>query len=166
MDSYKLAIIWGSDDSSRNIKDGQVERIGDIHEDSLHILSLLEVARTRFKDISLFQILNERHLPEVAAYIFTVYGHIVFLNLTKEERKYGKTGLFLMPQKITDKQKEAFLSMQEELSNYNFIEMGYNLRIVDGILTSDSLLTDRGNLEDLLKQYLEATNQIEASFKR
>ena len=65
MDEYKLAFIYGDTDQKRKIVEGQIERVGDIHdEDVLHIRCLLDYARERYSDVEIFQRLNLRHKPE------------------------------------------------------------------------------------------------------
>lgn len=106
MENYKLAFIYGKDDENRNIKEGNIERLGDAHdEEQLHINCLLEYAKHRYSDIGIFKKLNSNHMPETAGYFFTLFGHIVFFNTTKNVEKYGKSGIFLMPQELTDIQK-------------------------------------------------------------
>jgi len=139
MDNYKFAVIYGNEDCEKNIEDGKIEKYGDIKlSDFNHIDYLLEFIDSKFHDVNMFKTLNNRHTPEIAAFLISRFGHTIFLNATKDAKKYGKSGIFIMPDKISKKQKEAIYSFFEEIKDFS-ITIIYNLKIVDGILDGISL---------------------------
>jgi hypothetical protein len=139
MDNYKFAIINGEDNSEKDIQAGKVERYGNIEFGDLnHIDYLMEYIDNKFSDVPMFKSLNNRHTPEIAAFLISRLGYIVFLNATKNAKRYGKTGIFIMPDEITDKQKEALYSFYEEIKDFS-VTIIYNLKIVDGFLDGVNL---------------------------
>lgn len=56
-------------------------------------------------------------------------GNIVFLNTTtyieKTPSKHGRTGIVIMPDTITEEQQDALIQLEEELGNYNEIQLWY-----------------------------------------
>ena len=44
MNEYKIAVIYGHDDSSKNMKVGEIERRGKMNDETLHVRCLLECA--------------------------------------------------------------------------------------------------------------------------
>ena len=91
MIDFKCAIIYGYDDERRNIKNGQIEKIGNINSGELHIKCLLDLINRRYHDIKLFNNLNENHQPEVASYLLSLLGNIIFLNT-----KQTKLGILIL----------------------------------------------------------------------
>jgi len=73
-------------------------------------------------------------------------------------KKYGKFGMFLLPDKLTDNQKEALNDFCSSISNFD-ISINYDLSIDTGIL--DSKTIQGFNHEkpiDLLNVYLNRIN--------
>lgn len=140
MDNYKLAFIHGHSDKERNIQEGKIEKYGVLDEGSLHILSLLDYAKETYPDVPIFKQLNDRYAPEAVGYIYTKLGDIVFLNMTTDVQKYGKTGLIMLPDNITEKQKEGLYTLAEMIDGYS-ICISYDLELVDGILEGKELYT-------------------------
>lgn len=102
MDNYKIAIIYGNNDDKRNIKDGSIELLGKQTQDDLHIMNLINYLNEKYSDVDFFKQITIRHMPEIPSYFITQFGHAVFLNMTKNVQKYGKCGMFLMPDNISD----------------------------------------------------------------
>ncbi len=139
MENYKFAIIYGNDDSKRNIEVGKIEKYGDLRIGDLnHIDYLIEYIDSKYSDIDMFKVLNNRHAPEIAAYLISRLGSVVFLNATKDAKKYGKTGFFMMPDAITEEQKESMYAFCSEIKDFN-VSIYYNLKIVDGFLDGANL---------------------------
>ncbi len=161
IDNYKLAFIYGADDEKRNIKDGEIEMIGNAHdEDELHIKSLLDYSKEKYSDIEVFKRLTIKHTPDVAGYFFTLFGHIIFFNTTKNIEKYGKTGIFMMPKIISEKQRESLKDFIEILDEYS-INICYDLELVDGILEAKELHSvNKENSIKLLNTYLQKENKV------
>lgn len=161
MDNNKFAVIYGNEDSKRDIRDGQIEKYGDIKFSDLnHIDYLMEYISQKFKDVEMFKALNNRHSPEVAAFLISRLGHAVFLNATKNAKKYGKSGIFIMPDEISDKQKEALYSFYEEIKDFS-ITIIYNLKIVDGFLDGVNLASvNREDSKKTLDSFFEKVNIV------
>lgn len=136
MDEYKIAIIYGTTDEQRNIKEGNIEKIGDINDPYLlHSSCLLDFARTKYPDIKIFQKLTYRSSPETIGYFFAQLGHILFLNTTK---KGNKTGLFIMPDNITERQKNTLYNFAEHLAGFT-VGIFYDLNLISGIVDGREL---------------------------
>lgn len=136
MENYKLVFIYGVNDPNKNIKNGEMEGIGDVQDETLlHINCLLDYAKTKYPNIPIFQQLNNRHRPETVAYFLTLLGHIVFFNTTKNVKKHGKSGLFMFPKEITEEQKETLSKFCKTIEDFS-ITVTYDLQLVDGILDS------------------------------
>ena len=142
MDNYKIAFINGNNFEDRNLVDGQIDYFGEIGNDTLHIMNLLEYAKNNFSDIPVFNQLTIRHQPEVVAYFLTRIGIIVFFNMTRYDenhlKKYGRNGMFMLPDELTDKQIESLKEFTENISNFS-ISVNYDLNIDTGILDSKSI---------------------------
>ena len=160
IDNYKVAFIYGEDDERRDIKNGKIEMIGNIHdENEIHIICLLEHAKERYPDIEIFKRLNNRHTPDIAGYFFTLLGHIVFFNTTKNIEKYGKTGMFMMPKSLSDNQRKTLIEFVENLEEYH-ISICYDLDLVDGILEAKELYPlEKEKPLKLLGTYLQRENK-------
>ncbi len=158
MDNYKFAVIYGNVDSKGDIKDSHIERYGDIEFGDLnHIDYLMEYISKRFKDVEMFKALSNRHSPEVAAFLISRLGHVVFLNATKNAKKYGKAGIFIMPDQISEEQKRAIYSFYEEVKDYS-ITIIYDLKVVDGILDGVNLApVNREDARKLLDSFFTKT---------
>jgi len=141
MDNYKIAFIHGENFENKGLSDGSIELYGDITKDSLHVAYLLDYAKKRFSDIPIFDRLTIRHQPEIVAYFLTKLGIIVFFNMTKYEenhiKRYGKNGMLMLPETLTEKQKEALKKLAADISDFN-ISINYDLTL-DGILDSKTI---------------------------
>lgn len=141
MDNYKFAIIYGNDDCKRNIEDGRIERYGNLITGDLnHIDYLIEYINSKYSDVEMFKILNDRHAPEIAAFLISRLGSVVFLNVTKDVKKCGKSGFIMMPDVISEKQKETMYIFCNEIKDYN-VSIFYNLNIIDGFLDGDNFVS-------------------------
>lgn len=160
MENHKLAIIYGVADIAKNIGDGQIERLGDSKlEHEYHSANLLAEAKKRYPEASIFQKLTYRHRPEVISYFFTLFGHIVFLNTTKNEKIYGKSGLFIMPKTVTDAQIASLDDFCAEIENFE-VDILYDCEIIDGVLDGKEMLAiKKGNLRELFRRYFERTRK-------
>ena len=144
MDNYKFALFF---------PDGEIRYYGDSKSDDYHVGCMLDAARELYPDNQVFKMLNERHLPTTIAYYLTEVGNIVFLNLTHYKRegltKYGKSGMFMIPNEITQKQLEALKEFESEIKDFDVI-IKTDLIIEDGFLESKTLSGMMGSLDDKL----------------
>lgn len=126
MEYFKIVIIHSN---------GNIEYIGE-NVDELHLASLLEYAKKHYNN-KIFEQLNYRHKPGVIGYFFLrFYGDIIFLNTTRNIKKYGYTGTLLLPDEINDIQKESLLQFLDTIPNFYMI-LATNLRLEDGIVEDD-----------------------------
>lgn len=84
-------------------------------------------------------------------------GHIIFFNTTskdeKEFKKYGRTGQFMMPDVITEKQELALNKFCQEIKDYDIL-IDYDITLEDGILNSKSIQgTGDQNPEAIIQSY-------------
>lgn len=151
MDQYKIALID---------EHGQVERIGDATDDmQLHSVCLLEFALKKYPDVSIFKRLNNRHTPEIISYFYTLLGNAVFLNTTKEEEKYGKTGFFMLPNDMTEEQQESILLFSKSIKGFS-TTIFYDLKLVDGMIDEKALSSMEPECsEELLRAYFETKKE-------
>lgn len=141
--------------------DGNIEFIGAIEKDSLHVVSLLEYAQNTFSQLPIFNQLTIRHQPEIIAYFLTRMGIAVFFNMTRYDennlKKYGKTGMLMLPDQLTQKQETSLKEFSQSISDFS-ICINYDLTIESGIL--DSKMIQGCNHEkplELLECYFEKT---------
>lgn len=157
-DKFKLAIIYGMNNEKKEIYDGKIEFYGDITTDASHIKTILAPSIEKYPEMKIFSQLNYLYSPEIPAYFHTKLGNIVLFDFTKYHdgvARYGHNCLLLMPNLITDKQKETLLNLARDLENYYMI-ISYDLKLVDGIIESQDLVSK--NLEkpvQLLERYFK-----------
>ena len=142
MDNYKIAFIHGNNFEEKGLIDGEIVNYGKYNVDSLHVQNLLDYANKNFKEYSIFQKLSIRHQPEVVSYFLTKLGIIVFLNMTKYDdkhlKKYGKSGMFLLPDQLTEKQQTSLIEFAKNIENFD-VMINYDISIDTGILDSKTI---------------------------
>ena len=150
MDNYKIAII-----------NDKVDKIGDTNvEDYMHIQVLIDYIKKHYKEHKMFDVLNTRHSPEIAAYLISRLGNIVFLNITKDVKKYGKTGIFIMPDEIDEELKERVIEFSKSVNDYS-ITIFYDLEIKDGLLDSKiNSSVEFNNPQEMLISFFNRNNNI------
>lgn len=163
MDDYKIAFIHGDNYIEKGLLDGQIEFCGKYDKDSLHVINLLDYAKEKFSEETIFEKLTSRHQPEVISYFLAKMGIIVFLNMTKYDeehlRKYKKSGMFLMPDELTEKQKESLISFCSRISDFNII-INYDLTIDMGLLDSKTIMGFNHETPlELINTYFERINE-------
>lgn len=125
---------------------------------------MLDYTKEYYPQVPIFKQLNPRHQPEVIAYFLVKMGHIVFFNTTKYDednlRKYGRTGFFMLPNHLTEKQKECLENFTEQISNYN-IFITYNIEMLDGILDSSTYNSvENVTPKELITKYFQLQNKV------
>ncbi len=151
MDNYKLAII--------NNKDNNVNRRGSINDGDLHINCLISYIREKYCDNKLLMQLNDQHTPDTAAYYLTLFdNNILFLNTTHNVEKYGRTGIFFMPDDISDYQREMLYEFADDIHDYS-VDIAYDFEVENGFLNASELRSSKaGDIKDLLDTYFEKKN--------
>ena len=102
IEDLKIAIIYGKEAVDGENKDGIVEKIYKDEDDTAHYFYMKEFLENHFVQE---KVLNEKHDVNSIFYEMQKMGHIVFAENTSTE-KY-KTGIFYIPNSISDKQKET-----------------------------------------------------------
>ncbi len=144
MDDKKIAFIFGSSKENSEVYEGNIEEIGDIRDGYFHSTYLLNFSKEKYPETTVFRKLSNRHSPEAISFFYTkLFNHIVFLNTTKyledgRMSKHGKTGVFLLPESITEKQKDGLYSFLDEISDYH-ITIAYDIRIENGIVLDNEV---------------------------
>ena len=139
MDS-KIVFIYGDEKLDKNITEGKIEKVGTIDDDYFHATTLLNFAKEKYPEVNIFNSLNNRHRPETIAYFYTsLFNHIVFLNISSNKKnELQKAGVFLIPNNITEKQKESLYKFNEEIKDYT-IGIHYNLKFEDGYVKDEAI---------------------------
>lgn len=157
--NFKLAIIYGKDEETKKIKDGDIEYYGNVKDDIRHIEVLLDVMKEKYQEIPLFQKFTYQVQADIPAYFLTKLGSIVVFNSTEyknDKIKHGKIGFIMLPDAMTEKQKTKLLSLADSLQDYS-ISLGYDLQLKDGLLDGKTLNQEHNETpkELLLKYFLQ-----------
>lgn len=137
MNESKILIIYGDNNVDGKNRNGEVECLGKINSDDLHISCFLEFFQNSFLDDAMFRKIAYTTIPENIGYLLTEKGHIVFFNTTKLGKE--KSGFFMLPDNldnITHEQKEIINQVVKTLKGYN-LKLLYDYFINDyGLLDS------------------------------
>ncbi len=167
MDNYKVSLIF--DGQVENTRNGQIVKSGDSKGEELHIETLLDLSKKYFSTHSVLSQLNYKHRPETVAYFMTKMGTVVFLNTTRYTeaclKKYGKSGMFLLPDTITEKQFDAIKILAGDIVDFNITYIT-DLKLEDGMVqgknTMGSKITDN---EMVINDILNKVNIIKEDNK-
>ena len=125
MDQYKLVVID---------KEGRVDKRGDRNvEDLLHVVCLLGFIKEQYPNNETLKKLNFRHSVNTVGFFLTLYGNAILFNTTKHEEKYGKSALLMVPECLSDSQKQSIEELLADMNEYS-LTIGYDLKVIDGIL--------------------------------
>ena len=147
----KLEIIYGKKKVDGKNKDGETEKIYKDEVDTYHYYYLVDFLKTHFKDEEELQASVGKVNANSIYYEIQKLGHIVFAENTSPNSKH-KTGIFYMPQGISDKQKKALDSLRKFLEGGEyFITLFTNLsRDEEGIMRG----TTMQGKSDILKEFI------------
>lgn len=156
----KIVLFYGMDPLDGKIRNGQIDRIGNIDEGVPHISCFKEFCNNNFLDIPAFQRLTSRSSINAVGYILsTIMKHVVFLNTTIDVERYGYNGIFFMPPEITEEQILAIKTFASEIKDFN-IKISYDLVLDAGFLDSEiKSTTDEVDAEMLLDHYFNETSK-------
>lgn len=140
----KIVFICGEEKLDKGITDGKIIYVGDINDDYFHSTTLLNFAKENYPEVNAFTNLNRNHMPTTIAYFYTaLFDHIVFLNISStKDDKIQRRGSFLIPNSITEKQKESLYLFLDEINDYE-IGIHYNLELNDGMIDEASISSAR-----------------------
>lgn len=164
MDDKKIAFIFGSTKEEVGIYEGEIEKIGSIKDQDVHSTCLADFGKEKYPERG-FKIFNSKYAPTTISYYFIIEPlyHAVFLNTTKyldngSVSYHGKTGILILPNKITDKQKESLEKFLDEIYDYS-IHIEYDLKNIDGFIEGSDLKPEmKENPISIFNHYLEKTN--------
>lgn len=135
-----------------------IDYIGSIDSLNTHSEALLEYAKNNYKNIPIFSKLNYRHTPETISYFYTLLGDVIFLNTTKDIKRHGYTGLFILPLEVSPEQKEQTLEFADSLKEYQ-VRILHHLSLEYGILNGEEMQQTLCNSpKELLLHYFEHVN--------
>ena len=147
----KISVIYGDDDLDRNIKMGDIASYGKIDSEDMHILSLMEFIKDKYSDIDILSKVNINYQPETASYLLTkMFGHIIFLNITSNLKKYGLNAIILLPEDVNESVFNKLKDLVNSLDNFSLI-VYYNFFLDDGILNASSLMINDSSDVDRIK---------------
>lgn len=134
MNEAKIVIIYGINKVDGKDRNGEIECLGQISSDDLHISCFCEFFENNFLDDPVFKKVTYTTIPETIGYLLTERNHIVFLNTTtiKNGKNYGNKGFFMMPSTISDSQKRMVYELIDDLKDFN-INIFYDFVVTDYI---------------------------------
>lgn len=108
-------------------ENGNINRILNGKEDHFHFYHLSEYAKEHYSEEELigtdFKNTNSLSLT------LREFGNIVFLDNTSYVdgviSKHGKTSIMMLPDMLTEEQKEALREFEEDLKDYNELQIWY-----------------------------------------
>ncbi len=122
----KIAIIHGDE------LDGKIDYICcNLENEKIHIAMMLDYLKTHYLEDEFLQKSNlYTSINSIALYLCRK-GNIIFLNTTSYSKemlnKHGRSGIIMMPEKITENQKESLYEFKEKISKMNEIQIWYNI---------------------------------------
>lgn len=129
-EDIKLSILFGDNQVDGINRNGQVENLI-MDDDDFHIAYLIDYFKTHFKDDAYLQsvdIADPAHIVEV--YLRDL-GHMVFVNSTSykngKPNSYGKTGILMLPETVTEEQIESLNCFKEKISDYKELQVWSDL---------------------------------------
>lgn len=138
IEDLKIALIYGSKPVDGVNKDGKVESIYKDEEDTAHLFYILDFLKDHLLDDENVRSAMDKREVNSIFYELQALGHIVFA-----ENSSGsyKSGLFFMPQNISDKQKQSLDKFGTLLkkSDYNLYVFSKLHKDSDGVLTGNQL---------------------------
>lgn len=159
IDKYKISLIYGQDDVNHNMKDGKIDCFGNMKDmDEMHIINYIDVIKKHFSDVKLLGKITWHHSPEVPAFFFSKLFNICsFMNTTKDIKRHGKTGVFVMPDELTERQIQSLLLLTKNIEDFK-IQICYNLELNEGIIESKIISNngiDKKTPYELMSHYIE-----------
>ena len=158
----KVAVIYGNEYIDKNIYEGNIEKIGDINSDDIHLSLLYKFTEEKYPNNEVYEKISlDYHAePSVIAYFHTEYlNNIVILNLTQNNshfiKNYGYQALVFMPDETTKKQKETLYKLIDKMKEYD-ITILYDFYYENGKLKCNDLKSkDREKTRELFDRYFK-----------
>lgn len=155
MNEAKILIIYGTNKVDGKDRNGEIECLGCINSDDLHISCFLEFFQNNFLDDNIFRKVTYTTIPDNVGYALAQKGHITFFNTTREGKP--KSGFFMLPPNlddITPEQKKTINKIVKSLKGYN-LKLLYDYFVNDyGILDSNFCsIDDFISIDEFLQNY-------------
>ena len=152
IEKLKIIILFGKRKVDGQERDGEIEKIPVEDDDTAHYFYMKEYLKEHFKDEEELQnSVQERHDVKSIFYEIQKLGHIAFAENTSTPTY--RTGIFYMPNEISEKQKESLKKLQKQLEaeDYNITEFLNLHRNEEGIL----LGSQKQGKAQILKEFTE-----------
>ena len=156
IDNYKALIINGVNDKSNDV-DGHVDFVGPIGECDYHIDCLLEYAREKYPNVSIFQRITDRCEPDVPIYFLTWLNNVVYINISGNRN--GKYGMLFLPDEVTENQMKEIYELVKQIPKAH-VDIVYDMDFDDGFVISKEFNYERGKaFEESLNEFFKKFNQ-------
>ncbi len=123
-----------------------------VEKEEQHIVTLIGFLKDHYKNDPNLQQLKYTHPIQTASYVFTRLGDAVFLDTSKPNRKQGT---FMMPESMTEKQTQAFLSLKNTLHDYQDLRIDYDIIYDQGFFDAKTLQGQGLEATKVLATYVE-----------
>lgn len=156
IEKVKILILYGDRPIDGKNKDGKVERIFKDDDDTAHYFYIKEFLQSHMKDEQeVKKALEERTDVNSIFYEIQKLGHIVFAENTSMPNY--KSGIFYIPKKISDKQRQSLKTLQSQLEkeDYNLLAFMNLHRDEEGILTGSQKHGSAKVLNEFVKEEQE-----------
>lgn len=152
----KIAIIHGTNLMDGKDLEGKITYLTTDDKSENHIITLIDFLKTHYKDDPNLQQLTYLHPIQTASYVFTRLGDIMFIDTTGADPKsHNGLGTFMMPDEITEKQKDGLLEFKNTIKHYTDVRVDYNIVYDCGILDSPTLRGTGEHAVNVIDRYLE-----------
>lgn len=149
IENLKIALIYGDRNVDGVNRDGEIERIYKDEQDIPHFYYMRYFLQTHFLDEKVIQDVISKSDVNSIFFELQKIGHIAFAENTSVSEH--KTGLFYMPEKITDKQRQSLEKFRQQLENEDYTVTVFSelYREEDGILMGKQRIAKAKDLKYL-----------------
>lgn len=158
----KIGIIHGPNPMDGKDMDGEITLLETEDEQEQHIVTVIDFLKTHYKDDPNLQQLKITHPIQTACYVFTHLGDIVFVDTTGANPKsHVGIGIFMMPETITEKQKDGLKKFKNKIAHYNDVRIDYNIIYDQGFFDSQTLRGTGEFAVNVIDKYLDKVVDIQ-----
>lgn len=162
----KIALIYGDTLVDGRNYDGIIETIR-IDDEAAHIEYLINFFKTHLvEDEYLKQNITNWTANQVGIYL-KEQGHIFFMNVTSYKNELNKNikkeGIFMMPDKPTERQLNGLQNFKNEIKDYQSIQIWKNFYIDEyGCLACTNITNENFELscEDLIDIFISQNQKV------
>ena len=129
----KIAVIHGNNPVDGINKNGKIDYIKCTLEDEyFHIVLILDYLKNNYKNNETLQSYDIYTSINKIAITLCHLGEVIFLNTTSYRKemleKHGRSGIFILPDNITEEQKNGILELKEKISKFNEIQLWFDIQ--------------------------------------